>query len=198
MLLFVVAACVIWNIVLAFYVIRDYRLLLRVLRWSTSIYLIGFGIFIAEVLREGLLVNGRDTLHWDVRLGWTAWFLLVAVSFADWRVLIPATLIPIWFLSYPEVRTLLNYGLVRLRWMQMVHSPIAWAVLSPKTIEFVWRSKTWVDQAAIHVLEPAARPVRRILEALVGWLPWAGPGMEKLRPVTRWDSGTFGTTWRPW
>ncbi|KAI0007550.1 hypothetical protein F4779DRAFT_619441 [Xylariaceae sp. FL0662B] len=198
MLLFIITACIIWNVVLAFYVLRDYRLLLRVLRWSTSIYLIGFGIFIAEVLREGLLVNGHDTLHWDVRVGWAFWFLLVALSFADWRALVPAAAVPVWFLSYPEVRTLLNYGLVRLNWLQMVHSPLAWAIVRPRTLELARVSKIWADHVAGHVLEPAFGPVRRVLETVGGWMPWAGPGMEKLRPVTRWDSGTVGAMWRSW
>ncbi|CAJ2504760.1 Uu.00g121540.m01.CDS01 [Anthostomella pinea] len=102
LLLFLLTTSLVWTTVLTFFIVRDYRLLLHVARWSTSIYLIVFGIFAAEVLREGLVVNGHAPLHWDVRIAWTSWFVLVACSVFDWRFLVPAVVCPVWFLSFPE------------------------------------------------------------------------------------------------
>ncbi len=61
MLLFILTASLVWHVVLAFFVARDLRLLLKITRWATAIYLVVFGLFVAEVLREGLVVNGADT-----------------------------------------------------------------------------------------------------------------------------------------
>lgn len=68
MLLFFITASIVWQLVLAFFIARDFRLLLKITRWAITIYLVLFGLFIAEVLREGLIVNGAAILHWDARL----------------------------------------------------------------------------------------------------------------------------------
>ncbi|KAI1373165.1 hypothetical protein F4677DRAFT_448755 [Hypoxylon crocopeplum] len=184
MLLFIATASLVWHVVLTFFVARDPRLLLKVARWATAIYLIGFGLFAAEVLREGLVVNGAHTLHWDARLAWALWFLLVAAGVADWRFLIPAAVLPLWVLSFPEVRTLLNYGLVRLGWLEVVHSPVSF-VIKKHGLERV-------GGAVENVFGPAARAVKGVLDAVAALAPWAGPDMEKLRPVERWNGSLIG------
>ncbi|TGJ86568.1 hypothetical protein E0Z10_g2161 [Xylaria hypoxylon] len=130
MFIIFISAVLVWTAVLAFFMLRDWRLLLKILRWSISIWLVIFGIVVSEVLREGLIVNGSAPLHWDVRLAWTVWFIIVACSFVDWRFLVPAVALPLWFVSHPEVQTLLNYGLVRLKWIGIVHSPLAQSCLA--------------------------------------------------------------------
>ncbi|KAI3330141.1 hypothetical protein F4824DRAFT_479589 [Ustulina deusta] len=191
MLIFFLSAALVWTAVLTFFVVRDWRLLLRVLRWSTSIWLVGFGILVAEVLREGLLVNGETGLHSDVRLAWTAWFVLVAFSVVDWRFLVPAAGLPLWFLSYPEVRTLLNYGLVRLGWFGIVHSPLAWAVGQPTILELGIRGHMLADILLGQVVLPVLRPAKALMDYAAGWALWTTDrNLEKLRPPSRW-------TWFP-
>lgn len=127
MLILLLSASLVWVAVLTFFVVKDYRLLLRVVRWSATIYLIGLGLVIPEILRVGLLVSGQEALHGSAVLAWAAWFgLAVLPAILDWRFLAPAALVPLWFLSDPEARVLLNYGLVRLGWLDAFYSPIWW------------------------------------------------------------------------
>ncbi|KAI0477126.1 hypothetical protein GGR56DRAFT_673538 [Xylariaceae sp. FL0804] len=49
-------AALAWTTVLTIFMLRDPRLLLRIARWSLSLYLAAAGVLAAEVLREGLLV----------------------------------------------------------------------------------------------------------------------------------------------
>ncbi|KAK5633307.1 hypothetical protein RRF57_009021 [Xylaria bambusicola] len=128
MLMFLLSAFLVWTLVLTFFILSNFRLLLQTFRWTLTIYLLCSAILAAEVLREGLVVNGEPTFHWDVRLAWTAWILLIVGSVIDWHFLLPAAALPLWFLSHPEARTLLNHGLVRLGWLDIFHSPLMWAV----------------------------------------------------------------------
>ncbi|KAI1499216.1 hypothetical protein F5X99DRAFT_411235 [Biscogniauxia marginata] len=202
MILFIISASLVWNVVLSFFVLRDYRLLLKVLRWSASIWLIAFGVLAAEVLREGLVVNGHESLHWDVRVAWTSWFLLVACSVVDWRFLVPAALLPLWFLSFPEVRVLLNYGLVRLKWVGVVHSPLEWAAARPEVLTLGIRGHVLLGRAWDNVALPLWRPLKALLDMLASrvGLSWTEDGLEKLRPPPRWTwlpfSGSLSRTTR--
>ncbi|KAI0173054.1 hypothetical protein GGR52DRAFT_590230 [Hypoxylon sp. FL1284] len=187
MLLFFITASLVWHLVLAFFVALDVRLLLRITRWAVSIYLVLFGLFIAEVLREGLAVNGAAPLDWDARLAWALWFALVAAGVADWRFLVPAAALPLYVLSFPEARTLLNYGLVRLGWLELVHSPVAFAVTRAGGLVQLARAGDRVSGAVADAVRPVAGMVRGLLDLAVAWSPWTGPGMEKLRPAGLWD-----------
>ncbi|KAI2617872.1 hypothetical protein GGR54DRAFT_201485 [Hypoxylon sp. NC1633] len=189
MLLFIITATLVWHAVLAFFMARDLRLLLRVTRWATCIWLVIFGLFVAEVLREGLVVNGAGTLHWDARLAWALWFLLVAAGVADWRFLLPAVLLPLYVCSFPETRMLLNYGLVRLGWLELVHSPLSFALRRGGGV--VWLREFVGDRVA-GVLGPVVGAVKTALDGVVAWAPWAGPDMVKLRRVDGWNGFLFG------
>jgi hypothetical protein len=196
MLIFYLSAIVIWNAVLTFFVLRDWRLLLRVLRWSTSIWLVIFGILASEVLREGLVVHGELSLHWDVRVAWTTWYVLVACSVIDWRFLIPAVALPLWFLSYTEVRTLLNYGLVRLKWLDVVHSPVTWAASRPGTLKLGIRLQVLFRRFSNGVVLPLLRPMKGLMDYATGWVLWTtDQSLDKLRPPSRWTWLTFTGRW---
>ncbi|KAI1637731.1 hypothetical protein F4809DRAFT_302844 [Biscogniauxia mediterranea] len=197
MLLFLITASLAWNLVLSFFVLRDPQLLLRVLRWSASLWLVAFGVLAAEVLREGLVVNGHAPLHWDVRVAWTAWFLLVAASVVDWRLLVPAALLPLWFLSFPEVRLLLDYGLVRLGWVGLVHSPLQWVAGRPGALQLGVRAHALAAGVWGRVLMPLWRPVKVLMDGVASVLgvSWAEDGLTKLRPPTRSMWLPFGGGW---
>lgn len=138
MLIAIISACLIWTAVLTFFVIKDYRLLAKVVRWSTTIYLIGLGLIIPEILRVGLVVNGQDGLHWNSVLAWAVWFSLTVLTLLDWRFLVPAASVAIWFLGRAETRVLLNYGLVRLGWLDAFYSPLWWMMTARQGVPYPW------------------------------------------------------------
>ncbi|RYP93328.1 hypothetical protein DL770_000517 [Monosporascus sp. CRB-9-2] len=133
----VVSALFVWIVVLTFFVIKEYRLLLKVLRWSMTIYLITLGLVAPEILRAGLIVNGQEDLHWDAILAWVAWFGLTVLSIVDWRFLLPAGSVPAWLFSRPETRVLLNYGLVKLGWLDAFYSPMWW-MMTRNNVPDLW------------------------------------------------------------
>ncbi|KAI1809397.1 hypothetical protein GGS20DRAFT_572139 [Poronia punctata] len=163
-------------------------LLLRILRISTTIYLILLGLILSEILREGLLINGSNTLHYDVRLAWTAWYVLVACSIFDWRLLVPAVVILAWFMSFDEVRRLLDYGLVRLGWMDLAYSPLSWFFSREATLRFgVWFRLVVVRRTVDYLVLPVLGPVKGLMDYAAGWVLQTGEmGLEKLRPPARW------------
>lgn len=179
MLIFILSSLLIWNLVLTLHLLRDWRLLLRVLRWSTLLWLVLFGIFASEVLREGLIVHGDAALHWDVRLAWTAWFALVACSAFDWRLLVPAVALAFWFLGSREMRMLLNYGLVRLEWLGVVYNPLTWAAGKPGALDSAIRARIVVEQ----LLNRAIIPMRSFMEHAAAWTFWTTDrSLDRLRP----------------
>ncbi|XXG95333.1 hypothetical protein Hte_001594 [Hypoxylon texense] len=192
MLLFLVTASLVWHLVFAFFMARDFRLLVKITRWAASIYLVLFGLFVAEVLREGLIVHGATILHWDARLAWTLWFSLVVASMIDWRFLVPAAALPLYVLSFPETRTLLNYGLVRLGWLDLVHSPISLAIGRGGGLVQLLKARECVEGAMMT----AARPIQSALDFAAAWAPWAGPGMERLKPVEPWNGFLLWEWWK--
>ncbi|KAI1341300.1 hypothetical protein F5Y15DRAFT_422565 [Xylariaceae sp. FL0016] len=219
LLLLALSTSLVWTAVLTVFVVRDYRLLLRVFRWSTTIYLAIAGILAAEVLREGLVVGGggggggsghpgplhaspspspsSSALHWDVRVAWTAWFLLVAAALVNWRFLVPAVLLPAWWLSYPEVRMLLAYGVVRLRWTGAVYSPLTWLLSRGGALEAAWRGKQVLQRVVAGFAAPVVRPLGGVLEFLAGVVAarWTEDGLERLRPSQEAAWPFFRGTW---
>ncbi|RYP72939.1 hypothetical protein DL769_004339 [Monosporascus sp. CRB-8-3] len=133
----VVSASFVWVVVLTFFVIKEYRLLLKVFRWSMTIYLVTLGLVVPEILRAGLTVNGQEDLHWDAILAWIAWFGLTVLSIIDWRFLLPAGGVPVWLFSRPETRVLLNYGLVKLGWLDAFYSPMWW-MMTRNSVPDLW------------------------------------------------------------
>ncbi|KAI0204463.1 hypothetical protein F4808DRAFT_343313 [Astrocystis sublimbata] len=183
----IILALLIWNAVLTLHILHSWRLLLRVARWSATLYLVVLCLLAAEVLREGLVVNGSDVLHWNVHLAWTLWSVFVVAAALDWRFLFPAAALPLWFVSYPEVRTLLNFGLVRLGWVGLIHSPVAWAASRPKTLEWGIRARFVVNDMLARVVLPILRPVKGLMDHVAGWVLWTTDrSIDKLRPGTQW------------
>ncbi|KAI0467564.1 hypothetical protein F4859DRAFT_493777 [Xylaria cf. heliscus] len=187
MLLFaILSGLLVWTVVLSVNILHNWRLLLRALRWSTTLYLAIFGLLAGEVLREGLVVNGSEVLHWDVRLAWTAWYALVVGSALDWRFLVPAAILPAWVLGYPEARALLDYGLVRLGWVDVVHSPLAWTTSPPETLGPETPVQTTVDRVP-GVVTPISGPVKFFMDYVVGGVLWIiDRCLDKLWPPPGW------------
>lgn len=138
MLIVLLSAFLVWSSVLTFFVIKDYRLLAKVIRWSTTLYLIGFGLVIPEILRVGLVVSGQDRLQWNTLVAWAIWYSLTILTLIDWRFLVPAVVIPIWLLSLTETRILLNYGLVRLGWLDAFYNPVWWMMTARRGVLDPW------------------------------------------------------------
>ncbi|KAI0811307.1 hypothetical protein GGR55DRAFT_642420 [Xylaria sp. FL0064] len=127
----VVTSALLYIIVLTSFVIsyvltnrRLWRLLLRALRWSTTIWLCVSSVLASEVLRKGLEIHGGDFLPIDTLFGWNVWFIIVVVSIVAVAVAVVA-----YAMSRPEVLTLLDSGLVALRWLDLVYGPVEWAML---------------------------------------------------------------------
>ncbi|KAI1273901.1 hypothetical protein F5Y07DRAFT_410698 [Xylaria sp. FL0933] len=132
----VVTSAVLYIIVLisfvTYYVLtnrRLWRLLLRALRWSTTIWLCVSSLLASEVLRKGLQIHGEDFLPIDTLFGWNVWFILVVFSIVDWHALVITVAVAAYAMSQPEVLTLLDTGLVELRWLDLVYGPVEWAML---------------------------------------------------------------------
>ncbi|KAI0145450.1 hypothetical protein GGR57DRAFT_298628 [Xylariaceae sp. FL1272] len=188
MLIFFLTASFVWTLVLSFFILQDWRLLLKVLRWSTCIWLLIFGILITEVLREGLIVNGEDSLHWATRIIWVLWFISVAASFLDSRNLIPAVVLPVWLFSHPEVHTLLNYGLVRLKWHGIVYSPMSWVASRPKVFETVIFGRSAYNTVIYEFVPLLLTPVKNLLDYAASWIFRATyEDLYKLRSPDVWS-----------
>ena len=138
MLIVLLSASLVWSSVLTFFVIKDYRLLAKVVRWSTTLYLIGFSLVIPEILRVGLVVNGQDRLQWNTLVAWAIWYSLTVLALIDWRFLVPAAVIPMWLLSRTETRILLNYGLARLGWLDAFYNPVWWVMTTRRGVLDSW------------------------------------------------------------
>ncbi|RWA04011.1 hypothetical protein EKO27_g11098 [Xylaria grammica] len=188
MVIFFASALAVWGLVLTFFMLRDIRLLFRVLRWSASIWLLLLGVVVSEVLREGLVVNGDAPLYWNVQAAWTFWFVLVGLSFFDWRFLLPAVALPIWFLAQPEIQILLNFGLVRLGWMGIVHNPFVWVTTQTRMLEFSIHTRVLADEWIGKLILPVVRALNRFFDHVAGGLLWTVDGnWEKMRtPPPRW------------
>ncbi|KAI1325942.1 hypothetical protein F5Y16DRAFT_411127 [Xylariaceae sp. FL0255] len=196
LLLFFLSFSLIWTSVLTIYIFREWKLFLKVLRWATSVWLVIFGIAVSEVLREGLTVNGEASLHRDVRLAWTSWFLLVACSVLDWRFVLPAAALPLWFLSYPEVRTLLDYGLVRLQWIGFVHNPLAWAIKRRETLQIGIYGHHLFGGVFGQMIGWGLTPLRGLLDYAAGFvIQTTEEGLGRLRPPTRWSWSQYTGQW---
>lgn len=114
---------------------------------------------------------------------------------ADWRFLVPAVILPFYIISFPETRTLLNYGLVRLGWLDLVHSPVSFAIGRGVGWVRLLRVGECVDRVR-NAIWPMARAIRGVLDFAMAWAPWAGPDMEKLKPVEPWNGFVLGEWWK--
>ncbi|KAI0509708.1 hypothetical protein F5B22DRAFT_615704 [Xylaria bambusicola] len=185
---FFLAAYLLWTLVLAFFILCNFGLLLKTVRWTLTLYLLGSAILAAEVLREGLFVNGENKLHWDIRVAWTAWIVFVVGSVIDWRFLLPASALPLWFLSYPEARTLLNYGLVRLGWIEIVHSPLTWAVGQARIMGLGDRTHVVAVKGLGKSVSSVLMPALRAVSSTIEWALWTTEQeLAKLRPTHAWS-----------
>lgn len=188
MLILLLSASLVWITVLTFFVIKDYRLLLKVIRWSATIYLIGLGLIIPEILRVGLIVNGQEGLHGNAILAWAAWFSLTILAIVDWRFLVPASAVPMWFLSSAEARVLLNYGLVRLGWLDAFYSPIWWLMMTRQGVPDLWSKVGPLRERLLtSVIEPVMTSGTGAVRSFSGLVLAAGGGLKNLA------TGSVGT-----
>ncbi|KAI0530190.1 hypothetical protein GGR58DRAFT_494308 [Xylaria digitata] len=121
--IFLISFLVVWTTVLTVFLLYNLRLLFRVLRWSIFTWLIFFGIGISDVRHNGIIYHGLDVLLWDVRAAWAIWIIIVTLSVLDWRFLIPAVVIPFFYLDSHELLVVLKYGLVRFNWVGVPRIP---------------------------------------------------------------------------
>ena len=112
--------------VLTFHLLRDYRTLLRLVRWTVWIYLLLLALTSSEVLREGVVVYGRGDakLVLDSSFWWLAWFATINLAALFPVLLVPAAAVPALLLRYTPLAVVADYGLARLGWLDAVHSPL--------------------------------------------------------------------------
>ncbi|RYP78692.1 hypothetical protein DL771_000359 [Monosporascus sp. 5C6A] len=178
MLILLLGGLFVWVVVLTFFAIKEYRLLLKVFRWSMTIYLITLGLVVPEILRAGLTVNGQEDLHWDVILAWIAWFGITAFSIVDWRFLLPAGGVPLWIFSRPETRVLLNYGLVKLGWLDAFYSPMWW-MMTRNNVPDIWLNiRPLRQRLATSVVGQAMSTSVSVLRSLIGRSYDTGDGLK--------------------
>ncbi|KAK8878914.1 hypothetical protein PGQ11_000208 [Apiospora arundinis] len=142
----------VWTFVLTIHLARNYRVLLRLVRWTAWVYLLVLSVVAAEVLREGFLVlkpthinhntpkiNNADSekppqflqggsrgggVVADVGAWWFAWFVVVALSAVFPLLLVPAVGLPVLLLRHPAFRLVVDFGLARLGWTAAVYNPV--------------------------------------------------------------------------
>ncbi|OTA56613.1 hypothetical protein K449DRAFT_158456 [Hypoxylon sp. EC38] len=186
MVFFILTASFLWWATLISFVLQDYRLLLRTTRVATNIYLVVFGLFVAEVLREGLSVLGLQELQGKIRLSWMCWFLLVIVGTIYWPYLILATIIAISVSTIPGVRTLLDHGLVRLGWLEVTYNPI-WFVVSrplwPLRLLQILRGPEFLVKIRGTEIGRFMVDATTWLEGFSERLPWIGAVPRRLREL---------------
>ncbi|KAK7991588.1 hypothetical protein PG988_000382 [Apiospora saccharicola] len=138
----------VWTLVLTVHLARNYRVLLRLVRWTAWVYLLVLSVVAAEVLREGFIVlkppattntnnndinnnnnsgsefvGGRGGVVADVGAWWFAWFVVVALSAVFPLLLVPAVGLPVLLLRHPAFRLVVDFGLARLGWTAAVYNP---------------------------------------------------------------------------
>ncbi|KAI0097034.1 hypothetical protein F4776DRAFT_554258 [Hypoxylon sp. NC0597] len=189
MIFFLLTASFLWWATLVNFVFQDYRLLLRTTRVATTIYLVAFGLLVAEVLREGLFVVGLQELQGKIRFLWMCWFLLVVAGTIYWQYLIPAAIIAIWVFTIPDIRTLLNYGLVRLGWLEITYNPIWFAVSRPlwpiRLLEILHGPEFLVKIRSSEIGKFMV-DTTTWLEGISERLPWIGSVSRKIRELERY------------
>ncbi|KAI1099783.1 hypothetical protein F4804DRAFT_68279 [Jackrogersella minutella] len=129
MFIFYVAAPLVWLFVLFLFVATDVRLILRTTRWAATIYLLVFGLSIIEVLQQGLASLGADSdrlLY--VRWGWFGWYIFVILGALRWEYLVIPAVMSFYLLNNPDIRMILNYGLIRMGMLDLVYSPVWYVV----------------------------------------------------------------------
>ncbi|KAI1364100.1 hypothetical protein F5Y08DRAFT_307927 [Xylaria arbuscula] len=166
MFLFLLSPFFLWVFVFTFFILTSVRniiLILQTIRWTLVIWLLGCGILAGEALRAGLLVINEPELQLDIHFYWSIWILLIVGCGVDWIFLFPAIGLPLIFLSYPQARMLFNFGLVKLGWLEPVHSPITFLlrefVLSHEAVRRV-DVVEWMPQMLKEKLAYKLRPAR--------------------------------------
>ncbi|KAI1846424.1 hypothetical protein JX265_011897 [Neoarthrinium moseri] len=155
-----------WTLVLTIHLLKNFRILLSLLRWTLWTYLFCFALLMSEVVREGLMTNGDAAFVQDMGFWWFMWTLLIiAGALVPWA-LAPATLLPVVLFSHPPFRMLINFGLARLGWTALVYSPVFWLAtnLGPLLWELfkagygVLRGGSWVMEGLDRFHSPG-KPV---------------------------------------
>ncbi|KAI0392172.1 hypothetical protein F5Y17DRAFT_377483 [Xylariaceae sp. FL0594] len=123
------SAVLIWNVVFAYHMLANWQLLLRIVHWSLSIWLLIFGFLAARVLHSGLPVYGHVySREWAyLELAWMIWYAMIIDSVFHWRYLVPSVAVLLMLVMHPEMRVLGQYGLVKLRWLDAVYNPVSFA-----------------------------------------------------------------------
>ena len=76
------------------------------------------------VISAGLDVIGAKDLGSDVYFAGFIWYSLACLAILDPRYLIPTIIIPLYlYIAFPDLRILMNYGLVKLGWLDYVYNP---------------------------------------------------------------------------
>ncbi|KAI2466290.1 hypothetical protein F4781DRAFT_357485 [Annulohypoxylon bovei var. microspora] len=123
------AALLVWFVVLTLKVASNIRLLLQTTRWAVTLYMGLLGLPLCLAFREGLVALGAEESSISNALAmWTLWYVWVAASVISWPFAVPAVIILAKALSSPWIRMVLDYGLVRLSWVEWVHNPMWYLV----------------------------------------------------------------------
>ncbi|KAI1134595.1 hypothetical protein F5Y05DRAFT_202379 [Hypoxylon sp. FL0543] len=186
MLFFIITACLFWWVTLINFVLLDYRLLLKTTRAATTLYLVILGLFIPEVLREGLSVLGLNELQDGFRLLWMSWFSLVVIGTVYWMWLIPAALIAVVVLSIPDVGILLKYGLVQKGWLEIAYTPIWFVVSNAYRVFLGGPFKSQYLQALRESgFGSVMNATTAFLDKAPQHFPWLAPVSQRLREIQR-------------
>ncbi|KAI1468991.1 uncharacterized protein F4812DRAFT_425380 [Daldinia caldariorum] len=131
MLYFIVlSATITWSIVFGLWLVRYPQLLIRATRWAITIWMLVFGLLGMRAVALGFAcVDPADLSHYPhpAAVFWLflAWYVAVCASVVYDKSLIVALAVLLLVLAwFPELRTLMDFGLVRLGWLNWVYNPL--------------------------------------------------------------------------
>ncbi|KAI8958835.1 hypothetical protein F5Y11DRAFT_351140 [Daldinia sp. FL1419] len=124
------SALVTWLASFVFWLARYPNLLLRATRWAINVWMLVFGLMAlrATVAGYALVEEALRDEYPDpgtIFIGFYAWYAVVSLSVVYKGLLAIALPVMVAVLvACPQVRTLMDYGLVRLGWLDWVYNPV--------------------------------------------------------------------------
>ncbi|KAI1483212.1 hypothetical protein F4774DRAFT_214198 [Daldinia eschscholtzii] len=130
MLYFILLSAIItWSTVFGLWLARYPELLVQATRWGANVWLLVFGLLGMKAVTAGFAsIDPKELSKYPhpATVFWLfiTWYMAVCASVVYKKFLIVALVVLLLvFMQFPELRTLMDYGLVKLGWLNWVYNP---------------------------------------------------------------------------